>query len=86
MTVASWRLRAACRGTDVHLFYPGLGESTAEAKAVCAGCPVRSECLEYALDAREVFGIFGGTSERERRKIRRQRAAATRRARLGTAA
>jgi len=64
---------AACRGLDPHLFFPDRGASVAEAKAVCASCPVRAECLEFALINVEKFGIFGGTSERERRRLRRER-------------
>lgn len=75
---STWRARAACRGADTNLFFPERGESTAAAKAVCAGCPVASECLDYALDTLEHHGIWGGLSERERRKVRRQRAAARR--------
>jgi WhiB family transcriptional regulator, redox-sensing transcriptional regulator len=73
MPDASWAQHAACRGMDPALFFPERGESTAEAKACCATCPVRVECLEYALEADEKFGIFGGASERQRRRMRRQR-------------
>jgi len=73
--MTNWRQRARCRGLDPELFFPGLGESTAEAKAVCAGCPVRMPCLDYALDTSERHGVYGGLSERERRKIRRRRLA-----------
>jgi WhiB family redox-sensing transcriptional regulator len=59
---------------DPDLFFPERGASTREAKAVCRGCEVRDECLEYALDQGEKFGIWGGLSERERRRVRRQRA------------
>ena len=55
---------------------PRAGASTREAKEVCRGCVVREECLEYALANGEKFGIWGGMSERERRRIRRQRALA----------
>jgi WhiB family redox-sensing transcriptional regulator len=54
-------------------FFPERGESVKEAKAVCTGCPVRAECLEYALDNQEKFRIWGGLSERGRRQLRRQR-------------
>lgn len=64
--------QAACAGlTD--LFFPERGESTREAKAVCRACPVKAECLEWALDAGEKHGIWGGLSERERRRVRRDR-------------
>lgn len=68
-----WMLQASCRGVNPDLFYPERGESTKEAKGVCAGCPVRLECLEYAIAHNERFGIWGGKSERERRAIRKQR-------------
>ena len=75
LPIGPWARRAACRGIDPGLFYPARGESTREAKDVCAGCLVRGECLDYALAAGEKFGIWGGKSERERRRIRRQRTA-----------
>lgn len=70
----AWQSQANCLGVDPDLFFPERGASTAEAKAVCAGCVVREQCLEYALANGEKFGIWGGTSERERRVIRRERA------------
>lgn len=69
-----WQSFGLCRGVNPDLFFPERGESTREAKEVCRGCPVREECLEYALAGGEKFGIWGGLSERERRRIRRQRA------------
>jgi WhiB family redox-sensing transcriptional regulator len=68
-----WHTRAACRGTDPELFFPQRGEDTtgATAIAVCATCPVQTECLNYALAADEKFGVWGGMSRRERRLIRR---------------
>ena len=63
----------SCRGMDPDIFFPDRGESLAPAKAVCAECIVRDECLEFALDQGERFGVWGGTSERERRKLRRAR-------------
>lgn len=68
-----WRDLAECRGVDPDLFFPTRGESIATARATCAACPVRTECLEYAIEHREKFGIWGGLSERERRRIRRDR-------------
>ena len=53
------------------LFYPGRGEDCAQARAVCEGCSVRADCLDYALKYRVKFGIWGGTTELERRHIRR---------------
>ena len=70
----SWQEYANCLGVDPDLFFPERGASTREAKEVCRGCVVRDECLEYALHNSEKFGIWGGMSERERRRIRRQRA------------
>jgi WhiB family redox-sensing transcriptional regulator len=70
----SWQGRANCAGVDPDLFFPQRGASTREAKAVCGGCVVREECLEYALSNGEKFGIWGGLSERERRRVRRHRA------------
>ena len=70
----SWQLRANCLGVDPDLFFPERGASTREAKEVCRGCVVRDDCLEYALANGEKFGIWGGMSERERRRIRRARA------------
>lgn len=69
-----WQERANCLGVDPDLFFPERGASTREAKAVCRGCEVRLECLEYALGHGEKFGIWGGLSERERRRVRRERA------------
>jgi WhiB family redox-sensing transcriptional regulator len=69
-----WQARANCMGVDPDLFFPERGASTREAKEVCRGCVVRDECLEYALDNGEKFGIWGGMSERERRRLRRARA------------
>jgi WhiB family redox-sensing transcriptional regulator len=73
-----WQERANCLGVDPDLFFPERGASTREAKSVCGSCEVRLECLEYALVNGEKFGIWGGLSERERRRLRRQRALARR--------
>ena len=73
-----WQDHANCLGVDPDLFFPERGASTREAKEVCRGCVVREECLEFALQNGEKFGIWGGLSERERRRIRRQRAQAAR--------
>ncbi len=69
----AWQRKANCMGVDPDLFFPERGSSTREAKEVCRGCVVREECLEYAVTYGEKFGIWGGLSERERRKIRRRR-------------
>jgi WhiB family transcriptional regulator, redox-sensing transcriptional regulator len=73
-----WQDLANCLGVDPDLFFPERGASTKEAKEVCRGCVVREECLEYALANGEKFGIWGGMSERERRRVRRARALARR--------
>ena len=72
----TWWDFANCLGVEPDLFFPERGASTKEAKEVCRGCVVRDDCLEYALDHGEKFGIWGGMSERERRRLRRQRALA----------
>ena len=68
-----WRLDALCAETDPEAFFPEKGGSTREAKRVCSGCTVRDECLEFALANDERFGIWGGLSERERRRLKLQR-------------
>ncbi len=70
----AWQSRANCMGVDPELFFPERGASTREAKEICRGCVVRLDCMEFALANSEKFGIWGGLSERERRKIRRSRA------------
>ena len=68
----SWQERALCAETDPEAFFPEKGGSTREAKKICTGCEVKAECLEYALANDERFGIWGGLSERERRRLRRR--------------
>lgn len=75
----SWQDYANCRGADADLFFPERGASTRKAKAICRACEVRGECLDYALENGEKFGIWGGMSERERRRVRRDRMVAVRR-------
>ena len=72
----SWMHRAACRGLDPDLFYPERGAEGETAKGVCRRCPVKTQCLEYALANYEFFGIWGGESDRSRRRIKKQRASA----------
>jgi WhiB family transcriptional regulator, redox-sensing transcriptional regulator len=67
-----WQERALCAETDPEAFFPEKGGSTREAKKVCVSCEVRSECLEYALEHDERFGIWGGLSERERRRLKKE--------------
>jgi WhiB family redox-sensing transcriptional regulator len=71
----SWRSQGRCRGIDPAVFYPLVEDEAAalEAKAICATCPVRTPCLEHALTLREKFGVWGGLTERERRRALRQR-------------
>ena len=64
-----WQEQANCLGVDPDLFFPERGASTKEAKAVCRGCEVRVECLEYALSHRSTSGIWGGRTERARRPL-----------------
>jgi len=68
--VLGWQERALCAQTDPEAFFPEKGGSTREAKRVCSSCEVRVECLEYALMNDERFGIWGGLSERERRRLK----------------
>lgn len=67
-----WQERALCAQTDPEAFFPEKGGSTREAKRICESCEVRDECLEYALEHDERFGIWGGLSERERRRLKRR--------------
>lgn len=61
-----WRDQAACIGADPALFFPAEGETAAEARAICARCPVVKECLDYALSRPEKYGVWAGLAERER--------------------
>lgn len=75
--LVDWQLEAKCaelptRRSDA-MFFPERGGSSKAAREMCACCPVRAECLEFALDNKEQHGIWGGTSERERRKLRSAR-------------
>ncbi|MCA4754785.1 WhiB family transcriptional regulator [Mycolicibacterium fortuitum] len=67
-----WQAEGICRQVDPEIFFPEPGQSTKDAKRVCANCPVAAECLEYALVNGERFGVFGGYSERERRQMKRR--------------
>jgi WhiB family transcriptional regulator, redox-sensing transcriptional regulator len=68
-----WRDHAACRGLDPTIFYPDDEDDVADAMAVCGGCPVREVCLEHAIVGRETAGVWGGATDRERRRIVRRR-------------
>lgn len=78
----TWMERGVCRDTPPDVFFPGKGQATGpavtRAKAICAFCPVKVPCLEYALRLNIRHGVWGGTSERERARIRKQRTAARR--------
>ncbi|WP_380169699.1 WhiB family transcriptional regulator [Jannaschia sp. R86511] len=67
-----WKDRALCAETDPEAFFPEKGGSTREAKRVCVSCDVRAECLDFALGNDERFGIWGGLSERERRRLKKR--------------
>jgi WhiB family redox-sensing transcriptional regulator len=68
-----WQDGANCKGANADLFFPERGASTRAAKAICRECQVQADCLEFAITTGEKFGIWGGMSERERRRIRRER-------------
>lgn len=68
-----WADDASCRTSDPEAFYPKYGESTADAKMVCAPCPVKNQCLEYAVIHDERFGVWGGVSAHQREKDRKTR-------------
>ncbi len=68
----TWQEQALCAQTDPEAFFPEKGGSTREAKRVCLSCDVRTDCLEYALEQDERFGIWGGLSERERRRLKKR--------------
>ena len=69
---SDWRDYALCAQTDPEAFFPEKGGSTREAKKTCRGCFVREQCLTYALEHDERFGVWGGLSERERRRMKRE--------------
>lgn len=69
----AWQDQGLCAQTDPALFFPEQGESARDAKRVCAACPVRARCLQWALETGQQHGVLGGTTERERRRIRAAR-------------
>lgn len=71
--IPEWHDDAACLGSNGDVFFPGLYESARQAKQICAECPVAAECLDYALETNQRYGIWGGTSEKDRQKLRRER-------------
>ena len=76
---ARWRELAACRGVGLNLFFPERGESAEPARRVCARCPVREPCLDYAVTNRIVYGVWGGLTSRERRALQSRWVRASRR-------
>ncbi|ARJ05979.1 WhiB family transcriptional regulator [Humibacter sp. BT305] len=68
----AWQADSLCAQTDPEAFFPEKGGSTRDAKRICASCEVKAQCLDYALANDERFGIWGGLSERERRKLRKR--------------
>jgi WhiB family redox-sensing transcriptional regulator len=68
-----WMARAACRDEDSALFFPSLGGNPVKARVICSICPVREECLDYALPQADLSGIWGGTSAKQRQKLRTER-------------
>lgn len=68
--MSSWRDEAACKGMPASIFFIERGENDRPAKAICATCPVKEPCLEFALESGEQHGVWGGTSERQRRRMR----------------
>ena len=78
-----WRDDAACRGADIDLFFPVSEDDAGPAKEICATCPVREACLEWAMATHQEDGIFGGMTATERRRLRRRRRSAARIAAAG---
>jgi WhiB family redox-sensing transcriptional regulator len=77
-SLENWRQQSACRDLDPNIFFPASDGDAGQAKAVCASCSVRQECLEYAVATRQDDGVWGGLNETERRRLRRRRQAAAR--------
>ncbi|MEU1433986.1 WhiB family transcriptional regulator [Streptomyces sp. NPDC005786] len=72
---ATWRADALCAQTDPEAHYPEVGGTTAPAKRTCMECPVRPQCLDYAVEAGEQWGVWGGVGQRELRRLIRVRQA-----------
>jgi WhiB family redox-sensing transcriptional regulator len=70
-----WQIGAACRTENLEIFYSGAADDVREAVSLCRRCPVRGTCLEAAVERGEWFGVWGGTTERERRRLIRNRSA-----------
>jgi WhiB family redox-sensing transcriptional regulator len=71
-----WMRRAACAGVEVEVFFPDARASSERARRICESCPVQAECLSFAVADRTTVGIWGGTDEAERRRLRRKKQAA----------
>lgn len=69
----AWSAYGGCASADPDLFFPEPGADTAPAREICRSCPVRRMCLDYALETRQKFGIWGGMTENQRRRLRRDR-------------
>ena len=68
----AWQAEAACRGDEVSVFFPDSHEDSRYVIAICVSCPVKTECLNYALEDPSLKGVWGGTSARQRSRLRRQ--------------
>jgi WhiB family redox-sensing transcriptional regulator len=76
-----WWEEAACRGAELALFFPGRGQSAEPARQICARCPVRQPCLDYAISHGITSGIWGGLADRDRRPLRTRHVSVVRRER-----
>ena len=76
MRMPLWYYRAACQGMDTELFFPTADEPPTEALAVCADCPVRDRCLDYAVEHNLTDGVWGGRSAYQRKQARKAARAA----------
>ncbi len=83
MVEEDWRAYALCAASDVDVWFAAGAVEHKQAKRICGACPVRRECLAYAMDARVDHGIWGGLTERERRRLRRRAGAGDWRPLLG---
>lgn len=75
-TVPDWHEDGLCRQVDPDLFFPERGENATYAKAICSRCPVRDRCRQWAIDKHERHGVWGGTTEQDRREVWRREAVA----------
>jgi hypothetical protein len=71
-TIGPWTARARCAETDPEIFFPPADDPATEVQRICAQCPVREDCLAYAIDADEQYGIWGGLDPRQRQNLRRR--------------